>query len=89
MADIIEFKAALDNAERAAVQSNLKPVLGVFLKELANIEELMIVFKTKEGEIHLAHSGLGVRDKSYILQILQRDIFEDFGPTEELEEDDL
>ena len=85
MADIIEFQGKdklVEDLDSESIEGNIVPVIQMFLQDLDSITDLMIIYKTKDKDINLIHSGLDTRDKSYIIQLLQRDVFEDFGPTE-------
>lgn len=47
--------------------------------------DLMICTKDLNGEFQLYHTDLDLRDRSYVIQILQSDVSNELAPTEDVE----
>lgn len=64
-------------------------VLKEVLKGADLIEDVLICVKQKDREVELFYTtGLDVKDKSYIIQLLQHDVFQDLAPTEDLDDEE-
>jgi len=90
MADIIEFgtnvvlEETLNNEETINLSAR---VLQELLNNVNSIEDLLICVKLKNTEIELFHTGLALKDRSYIVQIISSDIQAELS--ESLEDVDL
>ncbi len=60
-------------------------VLKAALKDVDKIQELMIIIKTPDNDISMYHTGLDLRDKSYIIQVLTSDVQQELCFPEDVE----
>lgn len=87
MSEIIDFSTK-ENLKGSSHKDNLSVlILKDILKGASTIEDLLVFVKTVDGEISLYHTGLPIKDRSYIVQLLSADIQHELAPTEDLEED--
>jgi len=90
MADVIEFGTNTLLEESSSSEETITlsaKVLEELLKNVNSIEDLMICVKLKNSDMELFHTGLALKDRSYIVQVISADIQAELN--ESLEDMDL
>ena len=85
MADIITLQG--NPSQDQEVDEVCKIVLDDLRKNLNNIKDLYVFFKTKDNLINMIHTDVSFNDRSVMLQLLQHHITSDLTESQEFFED--
>lgn len=86
MVDIIDFNTKATINIPAKENTSLLKFIEEIVKAENSIEALMVCVKYENNDIELFRTeNFDIRDRSYMLQLIQSDISEELAPSEYLE----
>lgn len=90
MSDIIDFSTKATLKESSSIETSTEEnlalnVLNEILTQADIIEDILVYVISKDRVPQLFHTGMDIKERSYLVQLLNSDIQQEISPTEDIE----
>lgn len=84
MSEVIDFKGNILIKDETPDQAELIALFTQLISQAENIKDILFFVKDVEDSFSMFYSNLNIQERSFLLQMLQHDIFQELTETEEL-----
>ena len=84
MSDVIDFKNKLKMESKPKDNELLLKMFQGLSTQVDHIKEVFIIVKDIEDDFTMFYSDLSIQEKSFIIQMLQHDIFQELESSSEI-----